>query len=361
MAKKAEFKLTVPIVKFYDDPEDNERFFIEGLASDTSVDKFEGAMEDSAIYEMAGDFADGIVVDVEHNHGWADEIGDVEEALVLDEAPADFPNASPPILWTKLKVDKLLSHGKDLHYLLTKGESLGLSIEGYMNKFTFDEDEILRRVSVTWKRLAVTRTPANENAWLSSLVLSAQEAIKGGDVRKSDAGTDGNTNSISIRMRDYQQEEQQMPDNETPNEEGNQEEGLDLGRVLEAVGGLSDDIVALSSSIEAMDGRIVTLEEVEPPDPEPQGDQVVLSAVLERLDSMDARMVQIGQPQLRSGEDLLNLAMTRSGRRGMSAGDFQVSHGADLDEELRLAIEASDMDRAKGVFWNRLDAQRGFH
>jgi hypothetical protein len=208
-----EFKIVLPVMRAY---KEGNILYVEGAASDASIDKLKGRMGDNCIVgfveciysgkptpvvygedsntpvktsiDIRGDIGSvdeaHVIVDVEHSEDWPNQIGYAVAGRVINlatELPADMQDIpfTFPIFWVKLAVDTDYAHGKDLEVALAKGAKLGLSIAGqvinsHMERDGFNSEPVQVFDLVTLRKIAVTKQPANPNAWLSKIARSVK-------------------------------------------------------------------------------------------------------------------------------------------------------------------------------------------
>lgn len=179
------FKITMPIlktrVKIVKDEagKDKEIRFIEGVASNTSLDLHGDRMGASALKTMADSLKlHNIPMNDDHNKGWSSEFGDVTKLFVNDDEEL--------VLEAELSE---MSKAKDLWYALTeKNKKLGLSIGGYVKDYELvqeesdnkDEEPKWVRVykDIELDHIAVTKSPANPKTWVSAIAKSLKNSDK---------------------------------------------------------------------------------------------------------------------------------------------------------------------------------------
>ena len=372
MNLKHNMSLSFPIIRCYDDPDDEDIFYIEGLASDTSIDAREGRMDPAAIstmYESA--MRGGITVDIEHSGDWTDQIGDVVEAKILNTVPDDaaFAGAEPPLLWAKLAIDKVLSHGKDLyHKLVKKKEQLGLSIEGYVRDYVIDKNGIIIRLDVVWTKLAITANPANRNAWISEVALSINtdrdaEAVKGGLVVIA--------NALDVTLPDVAG--MGVPDiiQDIVGSIQNQQNGGD--HMSEDYEALSGQVEELAESLTQLSSVVQQLIDQQPEsEPEPEGEENApawVEQLFERLDGVTeavreqtAANAEVQQEQQQQAVDLVAL-LTQAGmrptpQRGISMSASVGGEGNEGAPDYMQHAE-SNVDAARRGLWAAVDQTLG--
>ena len=181
------FKITMPILKteskiIKDEfGKEKEVHFIEGVASNTSLDLHGDRMSPSALKTMADSLKlHEIPMNDDHNKGWSSEIGDIEKLFVNKDEEL--------VLRAELSE---MSKAKDLWYALTeKNKKLGLSIGGYVKDYEIIEEEsdddkeekswVKVYKDIELDHIAVTKSPANPKTWVSAIAKS----LKGTDKEK---------------------------------------------------------------------------------------------------------------------------------------------------------------------------------
>ena len=371
MSQMRTMKLTLPIVRCYADPEDEDRFFIEGVASDISDDAREGRMDPEALSKMHDSAMKGseIIVNIDHSADWPDQIGQVVETRILNTVPdnAAFANAQPPLLWTKMHIDMALSHGKDLYYkLVEKKERLGLSVEGWLKDYTIDKDGMIRRLEVIWTKLSITANPANSNAWISEIAMSVGERqeqddeMKGGLLQIAnylnlDIDQTASSSGIVLQMQE-----------ELSNHGGEED-------MTEQYEELAERVDALAEVVQ----QLVELSQQEPepePEPEPTPEPempewaTTLANSVQELSSNVAQLSERREERNEEAIDLIQLLRRAVPQRGlnMSATAPTTSRRQQMQEEGTVGdppfltlMEQGQTDAARLGFWDSIDRARG--
>jgi hypothetical protein len=177
------FKISMPIVKTRsklvkdENGTEKEVRYVEGIASNTSIDLHGDRMAPSAIKSMADSLKyHAINLNDSHDKGWSREIGDIVELEVTEN--------------DELKLTAELSEmsvAKDLWYALTeKQKKLGLSIGGYVKDYEVVEEEdsdgearwVRVFKDVELDHVAVTNSPANPKTWVDAISKSVKNTEK---------------------------------------------------------------------------------------------------------------------------------------------------------------------------------------
>ena len=171
------FTTTVPLMRAWTEKaaDGTDVRKVEMIASSTRVDAYRDRMSGNALAEMAAQ-ATGKDFLPEHRAEWHDLLGTVVDGKATDTLFTATAVLDPSSVRAEEKADSLFK-------LVTKGKRIGVSIAGFIRRVMFEEDETGREVrvidSIRLDHIAVTRSPANEDAFIIGISKSLDAALSG--------------------------------------------------------------------------------------------------------------------------------------------------------------------------------------
>jgi phage head maturation protease len=164
------FKITVPITKCYLRKADDgtEKYVVEGMASNANLDLTGERMAETAITAMAKSLeTHKVYLNNEHRPDWDSDYGEVTKLWETQNHE----------LMMEAELDPDHYRTQTLVKALEKGKQLGLSIEGYVQDWSMEFSDELKRMVKTYKdillnKISTTGTPAVADTWLTNIAKS---------------------------------------------------------------------------------------------------------------------------------------------------------------------------------------------